>query len=39
MARLDVAHTEEGWQVMFRSSDPFDLDRLRRWVAAVPFVP
>ena len=39
MARLDVAHTEEGWQVMFRSSDPFDLDRLTRWVAAVPFVP
>ena len=39
LARLDVAHTEEGWQVMFRSSDPFDLRRLTRWVADVPFVP
>jgi len=39
LARLDFAHTAEGWQVMFRSSDPFDLDRLTRWVAAVPFVP
>lgn len=39
LARLDVAHTDEGWRVMFRSSDPFDLDRLTRWVAAIPFVP
>jgi hypothetical protein len=39
LARLDVAHTDEGWHMMFRSSDPFDLDRLTRWVAAVPFVP
>lgn len=39
LARVDVAHTDEGWHVMFRSSDPFDLDRLTRWVAAVPFVP
>ena len=39
LARFDVAHNEEGWQVMFRSSDPVDLRRLKRWVAAVPFVP
>ena len=39
IGRLDVAHTTEGWHVMFRSSDPFNLDRLRRWTAAVPFVP
>jgi hypothetical protein len=39
LARLDVAHNEEGWHVLFRSSDPFALDRLKRWVAAVPFVP
>jgi hypothetical protein len=39
LGRLDVSHTDEGWGVMFRSSDPFSLDRLKRWVAAVPFVP
>jgi len=39
MARFDVAHTREGWGVMFRTSDPFILDRLTRWTAAVPFVP
>jgi hypothetical protein len=38
-ARVDVAHTDEGWKVLFRSSDPFDLARLKRWTAAVPFVP
>jgi hypothetical protein len=36
-ARLDVSHTEEGWQMVFRSSDPFNLSRLKRWIAAVPF--
>ena len=39
VARLDVAHNDEGWQMMFRSSDPFSLSRLKRWMAAVPFVP
>jgi hypothetical protein len=39
LARFDVAHTAEGWQMLFRSSDPCNLHRLRRWVAAVPFVP
>ena len=39
IARVDVAHAVEGWHVMFRSSDPFNLDRLKRWTAAVPFVP
>jgi hypothetical protein len=38
-ARVDVVHTDEGWKVMFRSSDPFNLARLKRWTAAVPFVP
>jgi hypothetical protein len=38
-ARLDVAHNREGWHVFFRSSDPYNLDRLKRWVAAIPFVP
>lgn len=39
VARLDIAHNREGWGVLFRSSDVYDLDRLRRWVAAIPFVP
>jgi hypothetical protein len=38
-ARVDVAHTDEGWKVLFRSSDPFNVSRLKRWTAAVPFVP
>jgi outer membrane protein assembly factor BamA len=39
IARFDVAHTGDGWGVMFRTSDPFNLDRLTRWTAALPFVP
>ena len=39
LARLDLAHTAEGWRLLFRTSDPFDLRRLTRWVAEVPFVP
>ena len=39
LARLDVAHTDEGWRMLFRSSDPFRIRRLTRWVADVPFVP
>ena len=39
LARVDVAHNAEGWHVLFRPSDPFNLLRLRRWTAAVPFVP
>jgi len=38
-ARLDVAHGAEGWQVVFRTSDPLRFSRLSRRVAAVPFVP
>jgi hypothetical protein len=38
-ARLDVAHGSEGWNVVFRTSDPFRLSRLTRRVAAIPFVP
>jgi hypothetical protein len=39
IGRVDVAHTPEGWAVLFRSSDPFNLARLKKWTAAVPFVP
>lgn len=38
-ARLDVAHGDEGWRILFRSSDPFHLTRLSRRTAAAPFVP
>jgi outer membrane protein assembly factor BamA len=37
--RLDLAHNREGWHVLFRSSDAYNLDRLKRWTAAIPFVP
>jgi len=37
--RLDIAHGAEGWNVVFRTSDPLRLARLTRRVAAVPFVP
>lgn len=39
LARLDLAHSDEGWHMMFRTSDPFRIRRLTRWVANVPFVP
>jgi hypothetical protein len=38
-ARVDVAHGGEGWQVLFRLTDPLNLGRLSRRTAAVPFVP
>jgi Omp85 superfamily domain len=37
--RLDVVHGDEGWRVLFRTSDPFKLSRVTRRIAAVPFVP
>jgi hypothetical protein len=36
---MDVAHNRQGWNVLFRSSDGYNLDRLKRWMAAIPFVP
>jgi outer membrane protein assembly factor BamA len=38
-ARLDIAYGAEGWNFVFRTSDPLRLARLTRRVAAVPFVP
>jgi len=38
-ARLDVAHGSEGWQVLFRTSEPLRLARVRRQIAFVPFAP
>jgi hypothetical protein len=37
--RFDVAHGSEGWQFVFRTSDPFRLSREKRRVASVPFMP
>lgn len=39
VARLDVAHGDEGWRVLFRVNDPFRFSRLRRRTAPMPFVP
>jgi Omp85 superfamily domain len=38
-ARFDVAHGAEGWQFLFRLTEPLSLSRLSRRTAAVPFVP
>ena len=38
-ARLDVARGDEGWRLVVRLSEPFDLSRLARRTPAVPFVP
>jgi hypothetical protein len=38
-ARVDIARGREGWQVLLRLNDPFNLRRLARWSAAVPFAP
>jgi outer membrane protein assembly factor BamA len=39
LARIDAAHSVEGWNFIFRTTDPFRLTRLTRRVASVPFVP
>jgi Omp85 superfamily domain len=38
-ARVDVAHGLEGWNVLFRTTDPLRLGRVTRRIAAIPFVP
>jgi hypothetical protein len=38
-ARLDVAHGDEGWRVLFRLTDPLNLARVSRRTAAIPFIP
>ena len=39
VARMDVAHGDEGWQVLFRVNDPFRFSRVSRRTAPIPFVP
>jgi hypothetical protein len=38
-ARVDIAHGEEGWNLLVRMSDPLHLTRLSRRAAPIPFVP
>jgi len=38
-ARMDVAYGDEGWRVVFRTTEPFRLARIRRHVADMPFMP
>jgi outer membrane translocation and assembly module TamA len=38
IARVDVAHGDDGWRFMFRMTDPLHMSRLSRQTAAIPFV-
>jgi hypothetical protein len=38
-ARFDVAHGDEGWNFVLRTSEPFGLKSLARVIARVPFAP
>ena len=38
-ARLDVAHSREGWLVFLKLSDPFRLNRRALRSTVIPFVP
>ena len=39
VARMDVAHGDEGWQVLFRVNDPFRFSRVSRRTAPIPVRP
>jgi hypothetical protein len=39
VARLDFGRSREGWQILFRTNDPFRASRLSRRTAPVPFAP
>ena len=39
LARLDVADGHQGWHVVFSTSEPFRLPRVRRISAIIPFFP
>ena len=39
LALLDIAHSREGWQVLFRLSDPFRFARRSLRTSVIPFVP
>jgi hypothetical protein len=37
--RIDVAYGELGWRFVLRTNDPLRLSRIRRQIAAIPFMP
>jgi len=37
--RIDAAYGEHGWRFVLRTSEPLRLSRIRRQIAAVPFMP
>ena len=39
LVRLDVGHSQEGWQIIFNLSDPFRLSRRSLRTMVIPFVP
>jgi surface antigen Omp85-like protein len=39
VARLDVAYGDEGWHVLFRTTEPLRLARISRRMADLPFAP
>lgn len=39
IGRLDIARGNGGWNIVFRTSEPLQLKRITRRVAAIPFVP
>jgi outer membrane protein assembly factor BamA len=39
IGRLDVGHSQEGWQLFLKLDDPFAFTRLSRRTATAPFVP
>jgi hypothetical protein len=39
LARLDVAHSREGWRVLLKLNDPFRLARRSLVTSVIPFVP
>jgi hypothetical protein len=39
LARLDLAHSAEGWRLMFKLSDPLRVGRGSKRTAPLPFVP
>ena len=39
LGRLDLGHSHEGWRVFLRLNDPFQLNRLSKRTAVIPFVP
>jgi hypothetical protein len=39
IGRLNIAHSADGWLLLFKLDEPFALSRLARRTATAPFVP